>query len=111
MSEKAALDRGLHHASEYLESLETRSVITTATHEELTERLDIELQDKSLPAEQVIDELARGVEGGLLTTGGGRFFAWAIGGTLPAALAADWLSAAWGNLAMVACLGGARSSG
>ena len=111
MSEKAALDRALHHASEYLESLETRSVITTATHEELTERLDIELQDKSLPAEQVIDELARGVEGGLLTTGGGRFFAWAIGGTLPAALAADWLSAAWGNLAMVACLGGARNSG
>ena len=47
MSEKAALDRALHHATEYLESLETRSVITTATHEELTERLDIELQDKS----------------------------------------------------------------
>ena len=104
MSEKAALDRALHHASEYLESLETRSVITTATHEELTERLDIELQDKSLPAEQVIDELARGVEGGLLTTGGGRFFAWAIGGTLPAALAADWLSAAWDqNAGIYAC--------
>ncbi len=38
--------------------METRSVVTTATHEELTERLDIELQDGSLAAEQVIDELA-----------------------------------------------------
>ncbi len=74
------------------------SVATTATQEELTDRLDIALQDESLPDEQVIDELARGVEGGLLTSGGGRFFAWAIGGTLPAALAADWLSAAWDQI-------------
>ncbi|GEM_PF-5458775 len=57
-SQKAALDRALHHATEYLESMETRSVVTAATHEELTERLDIELQDGSLATEQVIDELA-----------------------------------------------------
>ncbi|THC90933.1 hypothetical protein EYZ11_009605 [Aspergillus tanneri] len=35
---------------------------------------------------------------------GGRFFAWAIGGTLPAALAADWLTSTWNqNAALSAC--------
>jgi glutamate/tyrosine decarboxylase-like PLP-dependent enzyme len=48
-----------------------------------------------VPAEQVIRELAADVEGGLLGSAGGRFFAWVIGGSLPAALAADWLCSAW----------------
>src|SRR5215472_11510714 len=29
------------------------------------------------------------------SSGGGRFFGWVIGGVLPAALAADWLTSAW----------------
>src|SRR5262249_53334969 len=46
-------------------------------------------------AQGVIDELVRDVEGGLMGSTGGRFFGWVIGGTLPAALAADWLTSAW----------------
>ena len=46
------------------------------------------------PAE-VVDLLAAGVEPGLMNMGSGRFYGWVIGGTLPAALAADWLVSAW----------------
>ena len=39
-----------------------------------------------------------------MRSSGGRFFGWVIGGTLPAAVAADWLTSAWDqNAAAVAC--------
>ena len=54
--------------------------------------------------EQVVAELVHDVEGGILGSAGGRFFGWVVGGSLPAALAADWLTAAWDqNAAMYTC--------
>jgi glutamate/tyrosine decarboxylase-like PLP-dependent enzyme len=46
-------------------------------------------------AAKVVDALARGAEPGLMAMPSGRFFGWVIGGTHPAALAADWLVSAW----------------
>ncbi len=43
----------------------------------------------------MIEELARDVEPGLTQMGGGRYFGFVIGGALPAAIAADWLTSAW----------------
>lgn len=48
-----------------------------------------------MPPDQVIEELVAMTEGGLHGSTGGRFFAWVMGGALPAALAADWLTSAW----------------
>jgi glutamate/tyrosine decarboxylase-like PLP-dependent enzyme len=48
-----------------------------------------------LDPSQVIDELAELAEPGLMAMGAGRFFGWVIGGTLPSALAADWLTSTW----------------
>ena len=49
------------------------------------------------PAElnAVITELAAAAEPGLVAEPGGRYFGFVIGGSLPGALAADWLAAAW----------------
>jgi glutamate/tyrosine decarboxylase-like PLP-dependent enzyme len=43
----------------------------------------------------VIDALVAGVEPGLVAMGSPRYFGFVIGGSVPAALAADWLTSAW----------------
>jgi len=58
-------------------------------------RLGGPLPDGSSDPAEVIDLLADGVEPGLMAMPSGRFFGWVIGGTLPASLAADWLTSAW----------------
>jgi glutamate/tyrosine decarboxylase-like PLP-dependent enzyme len=92
---RGSLDAAARLAIAYLDSLETRPVAAPATLAEIRERLGKPLAAEGLDPVQVIEELARDADGGLHATSGGRFFAWVIGGTLPAALAADWLTAAW----------------
>ena len=91
----AVLDRAHHHATRWLDGLDTRSVAATTTLEQLRARLGVPLDEHGADPERIIDELAAATEGGLLGSPGGRFYAWVIGGTLPSALAADWLTSAW----------------
>jgi glutamate/tyrosine decarboxylase-like PLP-dependent enzyme len=90
-----ALDIAASHAISHIESLDQSSVAATVNVETLRSRLAKQLSDAGVPADQVIDELARDAAGGLIGSAGGRFFGWVIGGVLPAALAADWLTSAW----------------
>jgi glutamate/tyrosine decarboxylase-like PLP-dependent enzyme len=91
----AALERALAHTRTWLASMPDRAVRPRASIEELTERLGGPLpEDPSDPA-AVVDALAEGIEPGLMAMPSGRFFGWVIGGALPAALAADWLTSAW----------------
>ena len=101
---RPALERALTHALDHLDHLGTRPVAATATLAALRERLGRTLNTESLAAERVIDDLVTDVAGGVLGSAGGRFFGWVIGGSLPAALAADWLTSAWDqNAASYAC--------
>lgn len=79
----------------YLASLDERPAGATADVAALRARLAKPFSRHGLPAEQVIGELAAAVDGGLHGVASGRFFAWVIGGSLPAALGADWLTSAW----------------
>jgi len=97
----AALDRALHHAREYLAGLDDRSVAGTAGPGDLRARIGVELRSEGLAPERVIDELVAATAGGHVGSAGGRFFAWVIGGTLPSALAADWLTSTWDQNAAV----------
>jgi glutamate/tyrosine decarboxylase-like PLP-dependent enzyme len=104
MIEASLLKRTTEHALSYLVSLDDRAVCATASVAELRAALGRPLPETGVEPEQVIDELARDVAGGLLASPSGRFFGWVIGGTLPAALAADWLASAWDqNAAIYAC--------
>ena len=97
----AALDRAALHARQFLDTLDTRSVAATVSRETLLARFDVPLERAGLSAVQVVDDLAKAAEGGQLGSVSGRFFAWVIGGTLPAALAADWLVSAWDQNATI----------
>jgi glutamate/tyrosine decarboxylase-like PLP-dependent enzyme len=89
------LDGTATYAAEFLERLPERTVAPTATAEELRKVLGGPLPEGTRQPQLVVAELARAAEPGLMATPGGRFFGFVIGGSLPAALAADWLSSAW----------------
>jgi glutamate/tyrosine decarboxylase-like PLP-dependent enzyme len=102
--QQAALERATELALTYLESLDAAPVCTTTPLGELRRRFAQPLPDQGVDPVRVIDELARDAAGGLLGTPGGRFYGWVIGGGLPAALAADWLTSAWDqNAGLYAC--------
>lgn len=81
--------------ADYRESLAERPVPASASAEELRARLGGPLPDGPEDPAAVTRALAEASEPGLMATAGGRFFGFVIGGTLPAALAADVLTAAW----------------
>jgi hypothetical protein len=90
-----ALETAMHHALEYLRTVDERPVGPTASLEVLRQRLCREWNRDPMPAESVVTDLVRDVEGGLNNSVNARFFAWVIGGSLPSALAADWLTSTW----------------
>ena len=101
---RALLRQTADHAADFYEALGERRTSVTAGVQELREALGRPLPDEPMDASRVIAELVRDVEAGLLGSAGGRFFGWVIGGSVPAALAADWLTSAWDqNAALYAC--------
>ena len=104
MQDDQALSRALFHSDRFLSELPKRPVCATVSVKELRDRLSGPLNDRGVPEVQVIDELVANVQDGLLASAGGRFFGWVIGGTIPAAVAADWLTSIWDqNAAVPAC--------
>jgi glutamate/tyrosine decarboxylase-like PLP-dependent enzyme len=97
----AALRRAFDAATEWIDGVDHRSVAATASADELRARMRIELDRGGVDPARVIDELVTMTRGGLHASVSGRFFAWVIGGTLPAALAADWLTSAWDQNAAI----------
>src|SRR6185437_13579738 len=95
MNTSSLLDLTRAHATRYLEAVDSRPLAATTSLEALRARLAKPLPEASTAAEQVIDDLVRDTAGGILGSTSGRFFGWVTGGTLPVALAADWLTSAW----------------
>jgi hypothetical protein len=89
------LDQTAGLAADYLEALPERPVGWLADVEELRSALGGPLPETAADPQQVISELAAGVQPGLVASPGGRYFGFVIGGTTPAAVAADWLTSAW----------------
>ncbi len=90
----AALARAHHHAEVWLGTLHERPVPASVDTDEIVRRLG-DLPDEPTPSADVVDLLAAACEPGLAAIPSGRFFGMVIGGALPAALGADWLTSAW----------------
>ena len=90
-----ALEAALRYALEYLEQVDDRPVGPTVPVEELRRRVCKQLDAQGMDGAKVIEELVRDIDGGLNNSVSARFYAWVIGGSLPSALAADWLTSTW----------------
>src|SRR3984957_9284894 len=86
-----ALLRAVAHARVWLGSVAERPVGPRVTADQLLAGFAGPLPDEPSAPEDVVDLLAELADPGLMAIQSGRFFGWVIGGTLPAALAADWL--------------------
>jgi glutamate/tyrosine decarboxylase-like PLP-dependent enzyme len=82
-------------AASFLESLDERPVLREADSAALRAALARPLPDGPTDALDVISALAADADPGLAAMPGGRWFGFVIGGSLPAALAADWLTSTW----------------
>lgn len=88
-------------ATRYLSDLETRAVAPTSAALAGLAALDLPLPESpSAPAEtlRLLDEIGSPATMGMA---GPRFFGFVIGGALPSSLAANWLSTAWDQNAVL----------
>lgn len=91
----AALESAAAHARAWLDSVPDRPVPPRRTADELNKAFGEQIPDGPADPVAVIDLLSEVAEEGLMAIASGRFYGWVMGGTLPAALAADWLVSAW----------------
>lgn len=82
-------------ASDYLEGLSTRRAFPDSEALQQLQHLDQPLRDDPVAASRVLEELDRYGSNATSANAGGRYFGFVIGGTQPAALAANMLAGAW----------------
>ncbi|WP_345752834.1 pyridoxal phosphate-dependent decarboxylase family protein [Microbacterium rhizophilus] len=92
---RASLDAAHRHALGWLDSVAERPIRPDVDAGGMRARLPRDLPEDGADPVAVVDELAEACGPGLMAMGSPRFYGFVIGGTYPAALAADWLVSAW----------------
>ena len=95
MSDGDVLRRTADLAADFLDGLGDRPVGRPVPASDMRATLDHPLPDRGESPTAVIEALARDVDPGLVASAGPRYFGFVVGGDVPAALAADWLTSAW----------------
>jgi glutamate/tyrosine decarboxylase-like PLP-dependent enzyme len=89
------LDDAARRAIAYLKSLQDRRVSPSRDAVDRLDMLDSPVPQKSTDSCEVLARLDDLVSPATMAMAGPRFFGFVIGGSLPVALAANWLAAAW----------------
>lgn len=95
--DRAAFDAAYGAAIDYRQSLGQRPPRAAVDPAALKAAFSTPLPDRPRPARQVIDDLVSAASAGLMANSGPNFFGWVMGASHPAGVAADWLTAAWGQ--------------
>jgi glutamate/tyrosine decarboxylase-like PLP-dependent enzyme len=103
------LKEAFEQASRFLAGLRQRPAWAQASREELRAALGGALPEEGGDPRRVIEDLARAADPGLVASAGPRYFGFVVGGSLPAAVAADWLTSAWDQNAGLYVLGPAAA--
>ena len=91
----ALLSRVQAHSAQWFATLGSRPVRATATADQLRQEIGGPLPIEGTDPAALTDILAATGMRGTVASAGPRYFGFVVGGSLPAALAADWLVSAW----------------
>jgi glutamate/tyrosine decarboxylase-like PLP-dependent enzyme len=94
---RALLQRALEHAMGYRDTVADGLARPAIDYHASREMFSAPVPETGMDAAQMLDELAGMARPGLMPTIGPRFFAWVMGASHPAGVAADWLVSAWGQ--------------
>lgn len=89
------LKRTCEIANEYLDTVGDRPVARSVEFPALLASMGGDLPLIGEDSLQLIEELWKTADPGLVATVGPRYFGFVVGGSLPAAVAADWLTTTW----------------
>ena len=95
MPDYKILEQVKQYAIEYLQALPTRRVFPNESSLELLTQLHKPLPEDGDKPEELIELLHKLGSPNTVASNGGRYFGFVFGGSLPAALAANWLAGAW----------------
>ena len=95
-SRSELLGRTSELANQFLDGLGDRPVSRTVDFDKLL----AEMEENGLPFDgsnsiQIVEQLSELAARAIVATAGPRYFGFVVGGSLPVAVAADWLTAAW----------------
>jgi glutamate/tyrosine decarboxylase-like PLP-dependent enzyme len=94
--DRRLLEAAAAHAAAFLESLPDAPVrAEVADPDELHATVGGPLPDHGTDPRRVLDELVAAASRGVVRSQSPRYFGFVVGGTLPAALAADWMTSTW----------------
>lgn len=92
---RALLNAAAGTAARYLENLDARGVAPSPEALAALAELNEPMPESPLEAGEVLQTLDRIGSPATMGMAGRRYFGFVIGGSLPAALAANWLAGAW----------------
>ena len=96
-SDFAAMMRAAQAAIDYRRRIVTAETTPAATYAEILPGFDAPVPEQGGEADAIIAELIERATPGIRASTGPRFYGWVIGSSHPTGVAADWLTAAWGQ--------------
>jgi glutamate/tyrosine decarboxylase-like PLP-dependent enzyme len=96
-SDFTAMMRAAEAAIDYRRRIATAATTPAAAYAEILPAFDAPVPEQGGEADAIIAELIERATPGIRASTGPRFYGWVIGSSHPTGVAADWLTAAWGQ--------------